>query len=30
MPGVAAQTPGGLNYRQVIDLIAGLGGPFMH
>lgn len=25
MPGVAARTPGGLNYTQVIDLIAGLG-----
>lgn len=26
MPGVAARTPGGLSYTQVIDLIAGLGG----
>jgi agmatinase len=26
MPGVAARTPGGLTYGQVIDLIAGLGG----
>lgn len=26
MPGVAARTPGGLTYTQVIDLIAGLGG----
>jgi len=25
MPGVAARTPGGLSYTQVIDLIAGLG-----
>jgi agmatinase len=25
MPGVAARTPGGLTYTQVIDLIAGLG-----
>ena len=25
MPGVAARTPGGLNYTQVIDLIAGVG-----
>ncbi|MBY5437759.1 agmatinase [Rhizobium leguminosarum] len=26
MPGVAARTPGGLTYTEVIDLIAGLGG----
>lgn len=25
MPGVAARTPGGLTYTQVIDLIAGIG-----
>jgi arginase family enzyme len=25
MPGVAARTPGGLTYTQVIDLIGGLG-----
>lgn len=25
MPGVAARTPGGLTYTQIIDLIAGLG-----
>ncbi|TIN67222.1 MAG: agmatinase, partial [Mesorhizobium sp.] len=25
MPGVAARTPGGLTYLQMIDLIAGLG-----
>ncbi|MBW8787334.1 MAG: arginase family protein, partial [Rhizobium leguminosarum] len=25
MPGVAARTPGGLTYTEVIDLIAGLG-----
>ncbi|WP_292395955.1 arginase family protein, partial [Mesorhizobium sp.] len=25
MPGVAARTPGGLTYTQVIDLISGLG-----
>jgi agmatinase len=25
MPGVAARTPGGLTYTQVIDLISGVG-----